>query len=71
MTWNDVAISAVPPKPKMTPVVCAGRSRPKLAQAASKVRSGQARRKATHRPKTMPITAQTMARTIPTLIGSS
>ena len=38
-TWKEVAIRALPPKPKMTPVVCAGRIRPKLDQAASKARS--------------------------------
>ena len=42
----------------MTALVWAGRSRPKLAHAASKVRSGQASRLATHTPRNMPTTAQ-------------
>ena len=36
MTWKEVAISALPPKPKITPVVWTGRILPKLAQGASK-----------------------------------
>ena len=71
MTWKEVAISALPPKPKMTPEVCNGRSLPKLDQAASNRRSGQASCKATHTPIPMPITAQTSEMMMPALVGSS
>jgi hypothetical protein len=61
----------LPPKPKITPLVWMGRSRPKLAQAASKVSSGQASSAATQMPTNMPATAQSIASTMPTLLGSS
>jgi len=64
-------MSALPPKPKMTPEVCTGRKRPKLSQPTSHVMSGQASSAATQTPTAMPTTAQIMASTMPTLVGSS
>ena len=49
-----MAIRALPPKPKITPVVWVGRRRPKLDQPASKARSGQASWAAVHTPMNMP-----------------
>ena len=39
-TQNEVAISALPPKPKMMPVVWTGRRRPKLVAGQGGVASG-------------------------------
>ena len=64
-------MSALPPKPKMTPVVCAGLIRPKLDHAMSKLRLGQASCAAAHTPMNIPNTAQTSVSPMPTLIGSS
>ena len=64
-------MSALPPKPKITPLVCTGRKRPKLAQALSNVRSGNASSAATQTPTNIATTAQAMLAMMPALMGSS
>ena len=71
MMWKEVAMRALPPKPKITPDVWTGRRRPKLDQAASKRRLGQASWEAIQTPIPMPTTAQNRARRMPTFVGSS
>ena len=71
ITWKEVASSALPPKPKITPEVCIGRMRPKVDQGVPKVRSGQASIAATQTPSAIPTTAQASDSTMPTLVGSS
>jgi hypothetical protein len=61
----------LPPKPKITPVVCVGLSRPKLDQPASKARSGHANWAATQTPMNIPNTAQAIESAMPALMGSS
>ena len=70
-TWNEVAISALPPKPNMMPVVCTGRSRPKLVAGQGGVPSGQYKRPATQTPTPMPIIAQISVMTSPKRVGAS
>lgn len=55
----------------MTPVVWAGLIRPKLAQAVSKLRLGQASCAAAQTPMNMPKIAQNSVNQTPTLMGSS
>ena len=62
---------SLPPKPKMTLVVCTGRKRPKLDHPASNVRSGLTSSHATQSPMNNPNTAQIIARMMPSLVGSS
>ena len=62
---------ALPPNPKMTPVVWAGLILPKLVHDVSKFNDGQASCAAAQTPTNMPKTAQIIVKTMPTLIGSS
>ena len=57
-TYNDVAINAVPPKAKITKLVCNGRRRPNENQAVSKFKAGQASCEAMITPTLIPIMPQ-------------